>query len=142
MTRWANFFISDEQRDEVERRTRRMMEQWDFDNEKYHKEFGEWMWNVVVRDMIESGEISLASDTSGTEGKKLSEVAKEMKLRKFEFIDVFVDRTKHKKFTDPEGLQDYLADPTEAKFVTISDKVKGKFFLKTEDPHFFFYKKK
>jgi len=129
MTRWADFFMTKDQADKVERRTREMMKsrQWDFDNQKHHDDFYTWMRNVVKRDMIESGEISFGKGA----GMKLSEVAEAEKLRKFEFIDLFVDRASHKKFTDPPILQDYLANPTEAKFREMNDKVKG--FYSTRD---------
>ncbi len=123
MTRWADFFMTDEQKALVELRTREIMRQWDFDNEKYHKDFYDWMRSVVKRDMIESGEISFGKEVVGVGGKKLSEVAEAMKVKKFEFIDIFIDRQSHKKFTDPAILQDYLANPTEAKFLEIGDKV-------------------
>lgn len=135
MTRWAGFFMSDEQKNEVERRTKDMMGQWDFDNEKYHGEFEGWMKNVVVRDMIESGEISFGKEAVEGGGTRLSKIAEEMKLRKFEFIDLWVDRTSHKKFTDPQIMQDYLANPTEEKFIGMSDKVNE--FYSTRDARLF-----
>ncbi len=130
MTRWAGFFTTPEQNREIERRTRSMMQEWDFDNEKQHKEYYTWMKNVVTRDMIESGEISF-----GKGSKKFSEVANDVKLRKFEYIDVFIDRGKHVKFTNPEVFQDYLATPTDGLFMEINDKVKG--FYSTRDARLF-----
>ena len=93
------------------------------------------MKNVVVRDMIESGEISFGKEAVEAGGTRLSKIAEEMKLRKFEFIDLWVDRTSHKKFTDPAILQDYLANPTEGKFIGMSDKVNE--FYSTRDARLF-----
>ena len=135
MTRWSEFFLSDAQKNEVAKRTREYMQQWDFDNEKYHGEFAGWMKNAVVRDMIESGEISFGKEAVEAGGTRLSKIAEEMKLRKFEFIDLWVDRTSHKKFTDPEALQEYLGHPSEAKFMEINDKVKA--FYSTRDARLF-----
>jgi len=134
-TRWADFFMTQEQRNKVETRTREMMRKKDFDNQKYHDEFYAWMRNVVIRDMIESGEISFGREAVSRGGLRLSKVAEEMKLRKFEFIDIFIDRASHKRFTDPPILQDYLANPTEGKFIDMNDKVKG--FYSTRDARLF-----
>lgn len=135
LTRWSDFFLSDAQKQEIARRTRQYMQEWDFDNEKYHGEFEGWMKNAVVRDMIESGEISLGKDGVAAGGNRLSKIAEEMKLRKFEFIDLWVDRTSHKKFTDPAILQDYLANPSKDKFIDMNDKVQE--FYSTRDARLF-----
>ena len=126
MVRWADFFMTEDQKKEVDRRTRALMAEWDFDNQTHHKDFASWMRMVAVRDMLESGEISF-----GKGAVKFSEVANLVKLRKFEFIDVFIDRSSHKKFVDPAIFQDYLANPTEGKFIDINDKVKA--FYSTRD---------
>ena len=131
MTRWADFFMTKDQANEVEKRTYEMMSEWDMDNVKYHKDFHDWMRSVVKRDMIESGEISFGKGA----GMKLSEVAEAEKLRKFEFIDLFIDRASHKKFVDPPILQDYLANPTEGKFLGINNKVQA--FYSTRDARLF-----
>ena len=135
MTRWSEFFLSDAQKKEIARRTKEYMQKWDFDNEKYHGEFEGWMKNAVVRDMIESGEISFGKEAVEAGGTRLSKIAEEMKLRKFEFIDLWVDRTSHKKFTDPAILQDYLANPNQDKFIDMNDKVNE--FYSTRDARLF-----
>ena len=135
MTRWSDFFLSDAQKNEVAGRTKEYMREWDFDNEKYHGEFAGWMKNAVVRDMIESGEISFGKGGVEAGGTRLSKIAEEMKLRKFEFIDLWVDRTSHKKFTDPAILQDYLANPNQDKFIDMNDKVNE--FYSTRDARLF-----
>ncbi|OGD84950.1 hypothetical protein A2165_02105 [Candidatus Curtissbacteria bacterium RBG_13_40_7] len=132
MTRWSEFFMSEDQNNEVARRTKEYMGQWDFDNEKYHREYINWMKDAVIRDMIESGEISFGKEGGG---KHLSKIAQDMKLRKFEFIDCWIDRANQKKFTDPEALQDYLANPTEGRFIHMSDKIKD--FYSTRDARLF-----
>src|SRR3989344_5558582 len=43
MGRWMDMFISEDQGKEIDRRAEEMMSQWDFDNEKYHGEYFEWM---------------------------------------------------------------------------------------------------
>src|SRR3990167_9380901 len=117
MVRWAEHFMTDEQKATVEARTRELMGKWDFDNEKYHDEFVGWMRSAAVMDMIENGEF-----TFGQGENKFSSVAN--KLRKFEMVDVYIDRNKHLEYASPEFFQDYLADPTEAKFAEINDKEK------------------
>ena len=117
MVRWAEHFMTDEQKATVEARTRELMGKWDFDNEKYHDEFVGWMRSAAVMDMIENGEF-----TFGQGEFKFSKVAK--KLRKFEMVDVYIDRNKHLEYVGPQSFQAYLANPTEDKFAEINDKEK------------------
>lgn len=115
MVRWAESFMTDEQRSQVDKKIRELMQKWDFDNGVYHKEFYGWMRNVAIMDMIENGQISMGQ-------KNFSEIARESKLKKFEMIDMFVDRTKNKVYSDPDNFQTYLANPTNPKFMELNSK--------------------
>ncbi len=121
MVRWTENFMSDEQKATLKRRTQEMMKQYDFDNEKYHEDYVGWMRNAAMMDMIESGEVSMSAADNK---KKFSEVVKAGKIRKFEMIDVFVDRNKHKEYAGPQAFQAYLSNPTDDRFVEINDKTK------------------
>lgn len=132
MGRWMDMFISEDQGKEIDRRAGELMREWDFDNEKYHGEYFEWMKNVVRMDMVENGEISMGGKTGE---KKLSEVFRDMKVKKFEMIDLFVDRSSHLQFVSKELFQDYLANPTEEKFIEINRKVDN--FYSSRDARLF-----
>src|SRR3989344_2222754 len=124
MVRWSENFMTQEQKDEVERRTFELMRENDFDNEKYHEEFYGWMRSVAVMDMIENGQFTFGQKVDGEKGEnfRFSKVAG--KLRKFEMIDVFIDRNKHLEYVGPQAFQAYLAKPSEGKFIDINDKEK------------------
>ena len=121
MVRWTENFMSEDQKREINRRTEQMVRDWDFDNSKYHSEFVSWMRNVVIMDMIENGEVSMSMADND---KKFSEVVKAGKIKKFEMIDVFVDRNKHLKYAGPDAFQAYLANPGESIFIDINNKTK------------------
>ncbi len=121
MVRWTENFMSEDQKKDLERRTQEEMRKWDFDNAKYHEEFYSWMRNAMMMDMIENGEVSMSAEDNKV---KFSEIMKQGKVKKFEMIDVFVDRGKHKKYAGPDAFQAYLANPTDDRFVEINDKTK------------------
>ena len=121
MVRWTENFMSDDQKSDLERRTQEMMQRWDFDNAKYHEEFYGWMRNAVMMDMIENGEVSMSAADNKV---KFSEIMKKGRVKKFEMIDVFVDRGKHKKYAGPDAFQAYLANPSDDRFIEINDKTK------------------
>ena len=121
MVRWTENFMSEDQKRDLERRTQEEMQKWDFDNAKYHEEFYGWMRNAMMMDMIENGEVSMSAEDNKV---KFSEIMKEGKVKKFEMIDVFIDRGKHKKYAGPDAFQAYLANPTDDRFAEINDKTK------------------
>ncbi|OGD88983.1 hypothetical protein A3J17_01195 [Candidatus Curtissbacteria bacterium RIFCSPLOWO2_02_FULL_40_11] len=121
MVRWTEHFMNAEQKATLQRRTEEMMRQYDFDNEKYHEDYVGWMRNAAMMDMIESGEVSMSAADNNV---KFSEIMKQGKVRKFEMIDVFVDRNKHKEYAGPQAFQAYLANPTNERFIELNDKTK------------------
>ena len=114
MVRWSyEYVMNDEQKAEVDRRTRELKAKYDFDNGVYHDEFDAWMRNVAVMDMIENGQFSFGQ-------RKFSEMCKNVK--KFEMIDLFSDRLKNKNYSDPDNFQSYLAEPTNERFMSLNSK--------------------
>lgn len=120
MVRWADHFMTPDQKEAITTRTRELMREYDFDNPEYHDEFEGWMRSVAIMDMIENGQFSMGQ-------KKFSEVVKSKALTKFAGIDLYTDIDKDKSFLGPEIFQDYLTDPTEEKFIAIMNK-KGRFY--------------
>lgn len=133
MVRWAGYLMTDNQRAYIRERTRQLMIDNDFDNVKYHKAFYEWMEKVAVMDMIQNGQLTLGQSSGevGSETGELSGIVKNKKLRKFEMIDVFADRTKHLKYMSPEAFQAYLANPDNGLIQDLISKVKN--FYSTRD---------
>jgi len=117
MVRWADNFMTKGQQKDLGERIKRLMQDWDFDNEKYHDEYLGWMKSVALMDMIENGELVF-----GQGDFRFSKIAS--KLRKFEMIDVYADRNKHLEYAGPQAFQGYLANPTDGKFIDINDKEK------------------
>lgn len=129
MVRWAGNFMNDKQKQYVEKRTQELMLQNDFDNQKYHDEYYSWMKSVAIMDMIENGQLTFSrtgfSDVAAAySSKNFSNAAEEGAIKKFEMVDLYVDRGKHWDYASPQAFQAYLANPTEDKFAEINDKEK------------------
>lgn len=121
MVRWTEHFMSQEQKEDLNIRTKEAMKNWDFDNKKYHDEFVGWMRTAMMMDMIENGEVAMSAVDNR---RKFSQVVKEGRIKKFEMIDVFADRNKHIKYAGTDAFQAYLANPTNERFIELNDKTK------------------
>ena len=128
--------MSEAQKRFVEERVRYLMQVYDSDVATWHKESAEWMRNSVIMDMIENGQFSFTNKDSVTGRRvKFTDIVKNKGIGKFEMIDLFVDRNKHVKYLGPDGLQDYLANPNNAKFAELTDKTKT--YYSTRDARLF-----
>ncbi len=120
MVRWADRFMTPDQKRVFEQRIRQMMKDYDIDTKAYHEEAVSWVKSVVIMDMIKNGALYFSS-----KGAKFSQVAKDKEMTKFGFIDYFSDAKKGLEAEGPETIQDYLSNPTESKLVSMISRVKG-----------------
>ena len=90
----------------------------------------------MIMDMIENGQFSFTHKDSATGRRvKFTDIVKNKGIGKFEMIDLFTDRNKHVKYMGPDGLQDYLANPSNSKFAELADKTKT--YYSTRDARLF-----
>lgn len=124
--RWAENFMSVQQKAWVEARVKHLMRVYDFDNTTWHSEYVTWMKSVVIMDMIENGQFSF-TQRDPTTGRylKFSDVVKKKAIGKFEMIDLYSDRNKHKEWIGPTIFQSFLANPSLPKWKEIIDKTKN-----------------
>ena len=130
MVRWADKFLTAEQRETVEQRIRQMMGKIDLDSKAYHEEAVGWMRSVVIMDMVQNGALYLSSKET-----KFSKVAKDKEMTKFGFIDYFSDAKKGLEAEGPEAMQDYLSNPTVSKLVRLVSRVKGAYSTRFARDH-------
>src|SRR3989344_1560203 len=115
MVRFARFFIDEPQWKMIRARAEALMNQIDFKHPdpEYNGYFRTWAENVVMAEMIDSGELDFTA-------KSFSETASLMK--KYEMSDLFYDRQYNLNYLKRENFQAYLADPSEGEFLRINDK--------------------
>ncbi len=137
MVRFAKYFMTAEQLEEVERRTKEMMRKADFVPDEsyrraletesandpnsgvrdpYFEGFIGWARSAAIAEMIDSGDTSFFSFSQA----RFSTIAH--KLRQFEMIDLYSDRKAALAYFDRSQLQGYMRDPSNERFLQINDK--------------------